>query len=41
MKENLIVPEQLINILGKQKVEGDADQDRDDDGGDDAEELVR
>ena len=29
-KENLIVPEQLIDILGEQNVEGDADQDRND-----------
>ena len=36
LKGDLIVPEQFINILCEQNVEGDADQDRDDDdGGDD------
>ena len=34
-KENLTVSEQLIDILGEQNVEGDADQDRND--GDDDE----
>ena len=28
MKENLLVPEQLINILDEPNVEGGADQDR-------------
>ena len=36
-KENFIVPEQLLNILGEQNVEGNADRDRDDDDGDDDE----
>ena len=35
--ENLIIPEQLIDILCEQNVEGDADQDRDTDDGDDDE----
>ena len=35
MKKNLIIPEQLINILGEQNVERDADQDRNDDDDDD------
>ena len=32
VKGNLNVPEQLINILCEQNVDGDADQDTDDDG---------
>ena len=28
VKENMIVPAQVINILGEQNVEGDVDQDR-------------
>ena len=35
VKKNLIIPEQLINILGEQNVERDADQDRNDDDDDD------
>ena len=34
---NLIIPEQLINMLCEQNVEGDADQDRDNDVGDEDE----
>ena len=34
MKENLIVPEELVDILCEQNVEGNAYQDRDVDDGD-------
>ena len=37
VKGNLIVPEQLIDILCEENVEGDADQDRDNNDGDDKE----
>ena len=40
VKGNLIVPEQLIDILCEQNVEGDADQDRDDDDDNDDDEGV-
>ena len=41
VKGNLIVPEQLIDILCEQNVEGDADQDSDDDGdGDEGVEMT-
>ena len=40
VKGNLIVPEQIIDILCEQNVEGDADQDRDDYDDDDDDEGV-
>ena len=40
MKGNLIIPEQSIDILCEQNVQGDAEQDRDNDVGDDDEGVV-
>ena len=40
VKGNLILPEQLIDILCEQNVEGDADQDRDDDDDDQGVEMT-
>ena len=41
MKGHLIVPEQLINIVCRQNVEWDVEQDRDDDDCDEGVEMTK